>query len=591
MEHPQMSSKIMDLYEAPREAPPPYVSGRHRLIVGIDYGTTYSGISYVTSDKKHIDDIHVVRSWPGKDGEWKTPTRIAYASENQKIALEENQWGYRAEAPMVMCSWTKLLLDASARPAQSDDHRLQSDIESGKLRLPAHRNAQGVTADYLHELYKHLKQKLTRELGASIVASTPMDVWLTVPAVWSDQAQSATREAALEAGFGKGNGDTISIIPEPEAAAVAVLKTISRPEALNKPAPGETIMIVDCGGGTVDITTYAVEKVEPAPVFEEVCAKCGSTSIDRAFHELMSERFGSAWGQIEERRKGPGSKFMDQWERVKRSFGDTGDERNSELQLIIRDAPESQYYDEEEGMVKLTKADVRQVFEPAVAEVIALVVQQNETIKTAGKKLDRLVLVGGFGESAYLYSRLKKWCQTRGIQAYCPEYPQAAIVRGAALRGLIGIAPRTKRCRRHYGCAIAFPFREGVDPPSDAIKLPLSTIKHCKNRMLWMIKKGDVISEDTTGSHKITYTQEVKATDKTWTMRLYTIDQVGTVTVDMGAIKTSTYKEKRGGMFSRDKFQKIPMEIEVNFGAKSGVLGVRALCDGQVAGAAELTFD
>ena len=137
---------------------------------------------------------------------------------------------------MVMCSWTKLLLDASTKPAENDDPRLRSDIENHRLRLPSHRDAQGVVADYLRELYAHLQTKVIKDLGKEVFDSTPMDVWLTVPATWSDHAQNSTKEAALEAGFGGRPGDTISIMFEPEAAAVAVLKQMTHPEALNKPS-------------------------------------------------------------------------------------------------------------------------------------------------------------------------------------------------------------------------------------------------------------------------------------------------------------------------------------------------------------------
>jgi molecular chaperone DnaK (HSP70) len=133
---------------------------------------------------------------------------------------------------------TKLLLDASTKPAENDDPRLRSDIENHRLRLPSHRaaDAQGVVADYLRELYAHLQTKVIKDLGREVFESTPMDVWLTVPATWSDQAQNSTKEAALEAGFGGRPGDTISIMFEPEAAAVAVLKQMTLPEALNKPS-------------------------------------------------------------------------------------------------------------------------------------------------------------------------------------------------------------------------------------------------------------------------------------------------------------------------------------------------------------------
>jgi hypothetical protein len=66
---------------------------------------------------------------------------------------------------------------------------------------------------------------------------------------------------------------------------------------------------------------------------------------------------------------------------------------------------------------------------------------------------------------------------------------QAAIVRGAALRGLAGISPRKKRCRRHYGCIVMYGFREGIDPEGDIYHEPYSNQKLCRNRILWLISK------------------------------------------------------------------------------------------------------
>lgn len=171
-------------------------------------------------------------------------------------------------------------------------------------------------------------------------------------------------------------------------------------------------------------------------------AKCGSTSIDRAFHDLMRDRFGSSWDNIEERRKGAGSNFMEQWERVKCSFGDTGDDRPHELQLNIKGHTDPRWYDEDEGMVKLTREDVRGLFDPTIQQITALVSQQHQAIKVKGKSLDvctsgshcaanhpkltlaqRLVLVGGFGDSEYLFTKLKEWCAANGkVRAYCPPH-------------------------------------------------------------------------------------------------------------------------------------------------------------------------
>ena len=74
------------------------------------------------------------------------------------------------------------------------------------------------------------------------------------------------------------------------------------------------------------------------------------------------------------------------------------------------------------------------------------------------------VCVGGFAESPYIQSAVRKECENHGMSARFPHEPQAAIVKGAVLRGLGGIKPDARCCRRHYGFAIAKPFREGVDP-------------------------------------------------------------------------------------------------------------------------------
>jgi len=72
----------------------------------------------------------------------------------------------------------------------------------------------------------------------------------------------------------------------------------------------------------------------------------------------------------------------------------------------------------------------------------------------------------------------------------CPSHPQSAVVRGAALRGLEGIAPRMKRARRHYGIGISLPFREGTDPEKLAYFDELYNAKFCQGRLQWLIAKA-----------------------------------------------------------------------------------------------------
>ena len=61
----------------------------------------------------------------------------------------------------------------------------------------------------------------------------------------------------------------------------------------------------------------------------------------------------------------------------------------------------------------LTGAEVRKIFEPVIHEVIKLIEGQIETTKS---KVKAILLVGGFGQSAYLRERIKEIVWRRNIE-------------------------------------------------------------------------------------------------------------------------------------------------------------------------------
>ena len=121
----------------------------------------------------------------------------------------------------------------------------------------------------------------------------------------------------------------------------------------------DVVMVCDCGGGTVDVTSYEITEVTPMLEFEEVVegigGKCGSTYIDREFHRWMSDTFGSSFDELKFERIGPGSYFMKDFEMYKRDFGSDSDlDREYEIRLNMPDAGDSELYDADESTVKLT---------------------------------------------------------------------------------------------------------------------------------------------------------------------------------------------------------------------------------------------
>ena len=128
------------------------IRSRPRLIVGIDYGTTYSGISFAISTAADFKDIHAWTAYPGAASHnsehcEKAPSWVAFASENED--LDENAWGYQVEPGMTTYAWTKLLLDDSALPTEYDDPDLKNATGTGIMKLPRTKNAKGVVTEYL----------------------------------------------------------------------------------------------------------------------------------------------------------------------------------------------------------------------------------------------------------------------------------------------------------------------------------------------------------------------------------------------------------------------------------------------------------
>ncbi len=144
--------------------------------------------------------------------------------------------------------------------------------------------------------------------------------------------------------------------------------------------PGSSVIVVDMGGGTVDLCTFLIKKIEPLQL-EEACigeglsidpeiacvclmsigGKCGSTTIDRNFHEYLRNKFGSAFTQLPLKRVASGSIMMNAFEDIKRDFrGRDEEDRTYEVPLTMKKLDEDDdlvkaVYDFDENMVRFTR--------------------------------------------------------------------------------------------------------------------------------------------------------------------------------------------------------------------------------------------
>ncbi|KAE8446939.1 hypothetical protein EG329_011421 [Mollisiaceae sp. DMI_Dod_QoI] len=560
---------------------------RLKIIVGLDYGTTNSGISYVTSDQNSADKIEVIRQWPNGPGTiGKVPSVIAYRTENVTENLHEDPWGFSA-LEYNSCQWTKLLLGKDPRTAVAQGNNFCS--------LPRGKTAKDVVRDYLQGLYQYLIERLQRH-DESTFNITPIQFWITVPAMWSDAAKTATIEAAQGAGFGSRMMDTIHIITEPEAAALSVLMPRVGLGAVTGFENGsQNVLICDCGGGTVDIVTYKVRMRDGRLEFQEllvgVGAMCGSTFIDRNFDAWMTKKFGSAYTKLSVEERGPSSHFFRQFETVKKNFTGPNHTKRMDVWPINMSASKSSYYDKRNFTVKLQSADMLELFDRPINEIIELVESQLDAASRKGEAIHQLFLVGGFGESPYLNLKLKEWCLKHDIKLSCPPSCQEAIVKGAALRGLEILTPTVRLARRNYGYGISKDFREGHDDENDAYYSEWDGTKRCGTRVQWFLSKGDPIEnfkakvfeigrtsyEDSQDLQSSFTVYNCDTDDKPEYSTHYSMQKMGKVTFSFteDEMKTGRSKMKNGR-----KMWKLNYEIEVDLFSDRGDLQFNSIVNG-----------
>jgi molecular chaperone DnaK (HSP70) len=150
------------------------------------------------------------------------------------------------------------------------------------------------------------------------------------------------------------------------------------------------------------------------------------------------------------------------------------------------------------GKLILKSADVKEILEPVIAQVVKLVLEQ---IRTTSGEVKAVLLVGGFGMSMYLRERIKEEVSNK-IEVLQPPYGWSAVVRGAVLKGIAQSDPKhtkvrltSRIARKHLGtcCGVIFnekihsASRKSVSTPSlkAIVKQNISDLLQVLRRLWW----------------------------------------------------------------------------------------------------------
>jgi hypothetical protein len=454
-----------------------------RVAAAIDFGTHSTGYAWVPVDV--LNDVPAERKiqfrtqWPDQPlPAVKVLSAVLFGSSGVVDA-----WGYAAR---------KKHRNSINAPQGSYYYgfklALQRGASSGHLLLPAQENAVAVTGGYLREIVR----EALRDIGAS--GYQPGDIrWcITVPSIWGDEAISRTRRAAEMAGLPT-DSERLLLVYEPEAAALhcrirgANLVGGEQGPGIASLLASSRYMVVDCGGGTVDITSYRTDGSGQLEQIGQVSGgTLGSEYVNLAFiTEVVADRLGGleAVTDVARRHENALLELADAWEERKHTVAavaaDDGSVRIDEpvhvpLNRLIYRALEEVVPDLSERLLRLQGDDnhivvgppeLVKLFEGVVAGILDNVDKQLTAMKDQCgpiEGLETVLLVGGFAQSAYLQLRLSEHLRSRA-QIRVPPASAQAVLTGAVHICYNPELIIARRSRYTYGFSINPYFEQGVD--------------------------------------------------------------------------------------------------------------------------------
>jgi len=359
------------------------------IIVGIDLGTTNSGVAVVRNGAPVM--------LPNGD-ERITPSVVGYAANGEWLV------GTPARNQYVLDP------DNTVRSIKRSMGTAERVTMGGRTFTPPE-----VSAFILREM----KRVAERNLGSEVT-----DAVITVPAYFSDAARQATRDAGEIAGF-----NVRRIINEPTAAALAYGLNLGE---------DQLALVYDLGGGTFDVSL-----VELMDGIVEVRASHGNTRLggddfDERLARLIAEQFEERHGlDLREDRRA--------WARLQRAA--------EMAKITLSDHPfawiKEEYIAEKRGIPLHLECEIsRQEFEEVIGDLLDQTTASiDRVLNDAGVTADQLtqvLMVGGSSRVPAVWELVANYLDTEPRMTLNPEEVvalgagvQAAIIAGEPIDAIL----------------------------------------------------------------------------------------------------------------------------------------------------------
>ncbi|XP_052788090.1 heat shock 70 kDa protein 12A-like [Mya arenaria] len=420
------------------------------LVASIDFGTTFSGwaYSYKYDYETNKNNIHT-KNWQGSSHiSQKAPTVVLIKPDGKTL----HSFGYEAESKY-------------ADLAETGDHKDWYYFRRFKMLLFDEKGIKGKVLieetggkklkaiDVFYQAIKYIKDDLIttikKQLTGADFQESDVDWVITVPAIWNDAAKQFMRAAAEKAGIEKRK---LTLALEPEAASLycrhlPIDKNVGHSDArLHKFPEGTKYMVLDAGGGTVDITVHEIVSENTVRELHKASGGAwGGIKVDEDFEKLLDELMGP--GTVEDLKRESMEEYLDltqEFEIKKREIDPDSENQVSiripsifrqfaktknrkSLSELIADSKYSGKVCISRDKLRLDKDIALSLFHSSTERIIFHL--QNLLELPIISDCSAILMVGGFSESRVLQQRIKNAFSQ--LHIIIPQDAGLAVMKGA----------------------------------------------------------------------------------------------------------------------------------------------------------------
>ncbi|KAM0098015.1 hypothetical protein ACP6JE_007454 [Aspergillus fumigatus] len=496
-----------------------------QFIVAVDFGTTSSAVAYTVlrpGEDRTMVDIHQISSislYPGSGEKERgltteVPTETCYplnARPRQADSAEAMDvdpparsganlsLGVLYRSSFQRITRSKLLLDKTDYTRELRE-QLQATAEN-LAELGIINDSMDLIVDFLSHLLAHTKAQL---ISLHMFNDNDSVEWvLCVPVVWRRRAVRKMQDALIEASRRSLFGRTISnsvenlyIVSKPEAAAAHVLASTREVKA------GDTFMVLDAGGGTVDAVIYKLRNTEPLQLEKEAVkpegALCGSSYLNERCEEILRDRLKDETYLTSPT---PGARkaitmegiiASQVWEfetKVKRNC-DIMDSNFTGHVFFIQGLRENKAKNFTDHRLRLDQKEFKDIFRPCLEGTSRLMLKQLQAARQKGIIVKRSVEIVG-SPVGLLRPNVR-------LIVLIAEYgSDTAVASGAVLRALNQELGPIRIIQSSYGYLRTEPWDPELIKAHNSSKPkqvdPNNGDLYVKNTICWVLKKGDEV--------------------------------------------------------------------------------------------------